>query len=302
MISSPDIPDIQIHPIPPESSGSLRFDLLPPIETPPDIALVIDRIWSDLREQNPRLHDGPILLAEYSRATGSPAALSGQPVRSCNTILPPQSQLPPTDTRATGSSPLWAATSAGFALTARPATYKSLASAAHLGMDVRVLGVQALVLARDADSDEHLLLGRRGSEVRIYQGLWENAPSGSVPPPPPDAKFIDWPHFTRALLDEGIEETGLDLSAANCSWVALLDDAEARSLDVVLKLTMHQTIDPRAVPCPADDSHRWEYAATAWTPLATLGAWAEQNAHAISPPTRALIRWLIDPADSRHSA
>jgi hypothetical protein len=250
MITYPDIPGIQIHPLLPSSGAALRFDLLPPLNPPPSVAAAIDHLWDDLRRRNPRLHDGPILLAD----TGAGMTAHG--------------------------------------LVARRATYKTLATAADVGMDVRALGVQGVVTARDAAGEEHLLLGRRGSEVRIYQGLWENAPSGTITPPPADESFIDWAHCTRTLLDEGIEETGLNLSAANMSWIALLDDPEARSLDVVLKLDMHQPIDPRATPCPADDTHRWEYAATAWTPLNQLATWATQNAHAVSPPTRAVIRWI----------
>ena len=252
MITYSDIPGILIHPSPPGSSTAPRFDLLPPLLPPSEIVAAIDLAWAELKRDNPRLHDGAILLAV--RGTGIPPVFS-----------------------------------------VRRDSFKTLATAAQVGMDVRALGVQGIVTARDAAGEEHLLLGRRGSEVRVYQRLWENAPSGTVPPPRPEETFIDWPHFTQALLDEGIEETGLNLSAVNLSRIAMLDDAEARSLDVVLKLDMHQTVDPGAVPCPADDAHAWEYAATAWTPLRSLGMWADQNAHAISPPTRALIRWITDP-------
>lgn len=276
MISFPDIPGIAIHPTPVAMNASPRFDLEPASQSPAEIQTLIDRKWSQLCQLNPRLHDGPILLAELVNITEQRIA----------------------ELRATGS-PRFAATRAGPALIARPATYKRLATASQFNSEVRALGVQGVVTARDSSGEEHILLGRRSSQVRIYQGLWENAPSGTIAPPAPGASFIDQSHFLHALLAEGIEEVGLNLSAASVSWLALLDDAEARSLDVVFKLQMQQTIDPRAIPCPADDTHRWEYAATAWTPLATLGTWAQQNAHAISPPTRALIRWLIEPAASR---
>lgn len=262
MISYPEIPTTTIHPI--SHGASPRIELLPAIDPPPPIAAAINNLWAELRRDNPRLHDGPILITDPLHTTLS---------------------------RATGS-PRFARAHTGLALIARHATYKTLATAADVGMHVRALGVQGIVTARDASGEEHLLLGRRGSEVRIYQGLWENAPSGTLPPPVPGASLIDQSHFTQALLAEGIEELGLNLSAASISWLAMLDDAEARSLDVVLKLQMQQPIDPRATPCATDDTHPWEYAATQWTPLATLGAWAAQNAHAISPPTLALIRWI----------
>ena len=268
MISFPDIPGIEIHPTPHVLRETLRLELGPPMQLDSNAQLAIDRKWSELRNINPRLHDGPILLAEFSYASGS---------------------------RATGS-PRFAATRADLAVIARPATYKLLATATHLNTHVRALGVQGIVTAHDASGEEHLLLGRRGSEVRIYQGLWENAPSGTVMPPNSSSSFLDQTHFVSAIIDEGLEETGLNLSNSSISWIAMLDDAQAHSLDVVLKLQMQETIDPRAVPCPADDTHAWEYAATAWTPLATLHAWAEQNAHAVSPPTLALTRWLTESA------
>lgn len=229
----------------------------------PEIQAAIDRKWSELRQVNPRLHDGPILLAQVHECDWS-----GK------------------------STYIWKHNK--LVLFIRPDTYKTLATAAHIGREVRALGVQGVVTARDPSGEEHLLLGRRGSEVRIYQGLWENAPSGTVTPPPTTTPFLDQTHFIRALIDEGLEETGLNLSDSNISWIAMLNDSQANALDVVLKLKMRHTIDPRAVPCPANDAHNWEYAATIWTPTSTVATWARQNAHAISPPTRAVIQWLFE--------
>jgi hypothetical protein len=247
-------PPITLHPTPASAPGLPRFTILPALDPPPPIAAAIDQLWADLKLSNPRLFDGPILITE--------------------TLA---------DMRLAGDS---------HVLTARRASYKTLATAADVGMSVRALGVQGIVTARDERGVQHLLLGRRSSEVRIYQGLWENAPSGTIPPPPPEDTAIDDAHYVRALLAEGIEEVGLDLNRAAMSFAALLDDAHAQSLDIVLKLAMDLPIDPRALPCPSQDCGRWEYADTAWIALPDLPAWSATNAHAISPPTLTLLRWI----------
>lgn len=253
MISSPDTPGITIHPIPAAAAPSLRFNLLPPLDPPPPIAAAIDLVWAELRQASPRLFDGPIVLTDTGAAVLGAAPLDNLP--------------------------------------ARRATYKTLATAAEVGMTVRALGVQALVIARDAAGVEHILFGRRSSEVRMYPGLWENAPSGSVPPPPAAEQSVALPHLARTLIAEGIEELGISLGAAAMTCIALLDDAEAASLDVVLRVDVGEPINPKARPCPATDG-RWEYADTAWIAVADLPTWVAANADAISPPTRAMLGWL----------
>jgi hypothetical protein len=163
-----------------------------------------------------------------------------------------------------------------------------------LGSDeLNSLGVQGVIIGRDAAGIPHILLARRSSDVRMYPGLWENAPSGSVPPPPLPTDRIDQSHFINALLDEGVEELGLDLSTARIRLVALQQDTAARSLDIMLRFDLADPIDPRTLPCPTSHN-RWEYADAAWLPIAEIPAWSAQHAHAISPPTLALFRWITD--------
>lgn len=256
MIRYADIPGIMIHPILPESAASLRFEIVGELKPEGHVAAAIGHMWEELRRENPRLFDGPILLAD-GLADG---------LADCHALLHDR-------------------------LIARRSTYRVLATAAHVGMQVRALGVQALVTGVDDRKVEHVLMGRRGSQTRVYQGLWENAPSGTIVPPPPGEKFIDWPHFSRALMDEGLEELGLNLSASNMGWMALVDDGIAQSLDVVLSVLMHDPIDPRRSVCASDDRHRWEYLDTAWVPRAKVMEWIEAHASAVSPATRGLVRW-----------
>jgi isopentenyldiphosphate isomerase len=151
------------------------------------------------------------------------------------------------------------------------------------------------VLGRDNTNRHHLLLARRSSEVRIYAGLWENAPSGTVSVSCLDTstpRHLDTSSLKHALAQEGLEELGLDLSTARATPIALLEDAEANSLDAVLRIELAAPINPRTLPCPTTHN-RWEYADTAWIALADLPTWLAKNARAVSPPTRELIPWFL---------
>lgn len=177
-------------------------------------------------------------------------------------------------------------------LLARPGPFRVMATAAALGRRVRALGVQAVLIGTDGAGRDHLLLGRRSSETRVYRGQWENAPSGSVEPPAPGGAAIDQAHCVRALLQEGVEELGLDLASASYRWIGMLEDAEASSTDVVLELRLLGTTSTRGLPCPSHGAGSWEYVDTAWIALDELGAWVRANERAVSPPTRALTRWM----------
>jgi hypothetical protein len=226
-----------------------RFNIVGSFEPDGPTGEAVDHAWNRLRQESPRLYDGPVLLADLGAADAN-------------------------------------------RLECRRGRYRYLATAVEVFPDLRALGVQGVVIARDAEGDECVLLGRRGSETRIYQGLWENAPSGTVEPAPGSGASIGSSDFTRALLNEGLEETGVDLGDADVRWIALLDDGEARSLDVVLRLWLRGPIDPRRTVCRASDAYAWEYADTAWAQIARLKDWVGRSGHAISPPTRALFAYL----------
>lgn len=175
-------------------------------------------------------------------------------------------------------------------LLARRGTYKTLATAELLGRgDVRALGVQGLVTARDRDGEACLLLGRRGADVRIYPGQWENAPSGTVEPT--RGSVIGMPELLHALADEGQEEVGIDLHAGRAICMAILDDAMARTVDVVVYVELDAVVTSRVIACQDQDCGIGEYAMAAWSPIADVTAWVEREPGAVSPPTRALVRW-----------
>lgn len=175
---------------------------------------------------------------------------------------------------------------------ARPGRYRTLATATMLGRTVRSLGVQGVVIGRDRAGQPHVLFGRRSDDTRIYGGRWENAPSGSLEPPRHNPPTLALPDFARALAAEGTEELGIDLADAEVHIRALLDDATAQSLDLVLHVALRGIIDPRGSACALADHRRWEYLDTAWVRIDDLRAWHRDSKPALSPPTAALMRWL----------
>ena len=76
--------------------------------------------------------------------------------------------------------PIWSVVEADAArLTVRADRYKRLAvqDDATIGwLGVRQLGVKGLVIGHDRAGTPRVLLARRGSETRIYAGMWEIAP------------------------------------------------------------------------------------------------------------------------------
>jgi 8-oxo-dGTP pyrophosphatase MutT (NUDIX family) len=177
-------------------------------------------------------------------------------------------------------------------LVVRPGPFRLMATAREVGERVRALGVQAVLIGQGGDGREHVLMGRRSAETRLYHGQWENAPSGSVEPPAAAGTPIDEAHCVRALLKEGVEELGIDLGAAAKRWLGMLEDAGASSIDVVLELRLPGVTSTRGLPCPSHDAGRWEYVDTAWVAVDELPAWVRANERAISRPTRALVRWM----------
>lgn len=214
-------------------------------------AMRIEAVWNELRRENDRLHDGPILRAI------SIDAESGE-------------------------------------VRCRRDTYRSLAVSARLGLGVRQLGVMGAITGRDRAGREHVLLGRRAAQTRIYPGLWELAPSGGVTPPPMNVPGLGLGDLAAALADEADEELGLDLSGQSIAAIAVLRDVHACSDDIVLRIELADPIDPRRGVCPAsnDAADRWEYLDVAWIALGDVHTFVDDHRGAIAPPTRALLRWL----------
>jgi len=179
-------------------------------------------------------------------------------------------------------------------LLCRRDSFRTLAVSPRLGLGVRQLGVSGIITARDHAGAQHLLLGRRGAETRIYPGLWEVAPSGGVKPPPPNIDRLSLHNLALALAEEADEELGMTLDPNAAQLLAFLRDEVACSDDAILRFELPSAIDPRRAACPlaAEAAGRWEYIDSAWIALGDLSAFARDHAAAIAPPTAALLRWL----------
>lgn len=170
--------------------------------------------------------------------------------------------------------------------------YRNAAAAGALGLPIRSLGVQGIVVDRGPDGEECVLLGLRGSSTRVYAGQWENAPAGAVEPPRGDGPTVGRGHVHAALRKEAAEELGMDMPDAPCEWLCLLEDAGAASIDAVLRVDLGDVIDAGPRPGQRGQTGDGEYTGTEWAPTARLRDWPVQSRGAISRPTLALLRWL----------
>ncbi|QOI99280.1 MAG: hypothetical protein HRU70_01755 [Phycisphaeraceae bacterium] len=157
-------------------------------------------------------------------------------------------------------------------------TYRSFVTGLAIGVPVKSLGVSGLLWTRDAGRIE-ILMGRRATGVRLYAGLWETAPRGSVRPPPTSGSADLPPDFlAHELRQESLEELGLVPWGTAPSPIALVHDDHARSLDAVLAAEIQRD------PAPAAAS--WEYSHIQWMPWESPSPITPDT---LSPPTRALF-------------
>jgi 8-oxo-dGTP pyrophosphatase MutT (NUDIX family) len=175
-------------------------------------------------------------------------------------------------------------------------SFRSLAVSSRLGLGIRQLGVTGIITARDRRGVEHIILGRRAADTRIYPGLWELAPSGGVKPPPPNVDRLSIHSLGLALAEEAEEELGMTLAPTDARLIAFLRDELASSVDAVLCFDLPEPLDPRTLqgtcPLASEAAGRWEYLDSAWIARGDLPAFARDHAAAIAPPTAALLRWL----------
>ncbi len=181
-------------------------------------------------------------------------------------------------------------------------------------LGVRLLGVKGAVLARDPLGRRHVALARRHPDTRVYPGMWEIAPGGGIHPSPvavPAPTSLPPPtvaDLLSTLREELLDELGLDWDQAidAAAPLALLDDQQACSVDVVFALTFRATIGrlrpgvphapPQVVGLDASlcQSGRcsWEVIDLAWLAQHEAQAFADRHAHALTPPTRRVLELL----------
>lgn len=169
-------------------------------------------------------------------------------------------------------------------LSARRDTYARLAVQPAVHTGVRILSVTGVLTARDAGGREHVLLGRRGEGVRVYERMWELGPSGGVHTPPDAVGELDEDALFATLADEVEEEVGLRPPRARA--VAVCRDHVAMSDDIVF------ACDLGALEEAGAHAANWEYGEVLWMPTDALAGWEAAHEAAIIAPTRALFRAL----------
>ena len=163
-----------------------------------------------------------------------------------------------------------------------------------LDLGVRLLGVKAVILARDAAGHEHVLLARRGTETRIYGGMWEVAPAGGIDPPPVGVASLSTSEVIATVRHEARDELGLALDVADARLLAIARDDTAHCYDFFCALTWPEIIDPRrGLICAASaEANDWEYLDTVWLPRREADQFDRDHAAAIVGPARAVLRWM----------
>lgn len=166
--------------------------------------------------------------------------------------------------------------------------FKRLCAQPTVPTSVRLLSVTGVVTARDASGREHVLLGRRGAEVRSYPGMWELGPAGGIPPPHASVMEIGEKEIRAQLLEEAAEEIGISIAPGRIELI--VRDHDAHSDDVVVRCSAGSVEHAEAMS--RGGTHAWEYAETRWVPIDLIPAFDAQHEKEIIGASRAVFRGL----------
>ncbi|MEZ6241924.1 MAG: NUDIX domain-containing protein [Phycisphaerales bacterium] len=177
-------------------------------------------------------------------------------------------------------------------LRARRDEYRRLAVQPQAPTRVRILSVTGMIVARDDEGRECLLLAQRSHQTRIYGGLWELAPSGGIDAPDDRTSSLTIDDVRRQLDAELREELGLGLDLSRARPVALSVDGPGDAVDIILRLDTGTTIERLGL----DDARaNWEYTGVRWVALDDAREFARNHSRELIPPTRDVLAWLADP-------
>lgn len=176
----------------------------------------------------------------------------------------------------------------GREILCRRGRYKHLTVEPEIETGTDQLSVTAVVVGRDRQGHDTVLLGRRGRETRIYGGMWELGPSGGVDPPPPLRASLGEADLVEAMVREIAEELGGRVAVQPRRTCAVTHDSLARSYDLVMLCVC----DEPTQHLPADDMLDWEYESVRWVRTQDLRKFDQANHRAIIGPTRALFRFF----------
>jgi len=170
---------------------------------------------------------------------------------------------------------------------ARRDRYLSLAVRPEVETGVTQLSVTGILTARDAAGREHVLLAKRSTETRIYDRMWELAPSGGLDPISASIARMNGEDAWRQLLVEVEEELELSIAPDPGGVVALTHDAVANSCDVCLRVELARPLEDVMA---TTGRLGWEYETTRWIPVEHVRAFDATEGERVIPPTRALFR------------
>jgi hypothetical protein len=143
------------------------------------------------------------------------------------------------------------------------------------------------VIEVSVDGVDHVLLARRGLATRSYPGMWEFAPAGGLHVPASPA-VLGLDDVMATLRAELVEEVGVEAPLGGAQAVALVADAEARSLDVIVRAR----IAGEAPPLRIGGAHAWECAEALWVAISELPAVFDGCQGGVITPTVEVARWL----------
>jgi len=145
-----------------------------------------------------------------------------------------------------------------------------------------ILSVTGVVLC-----EGRVLLGRRGGATRSYPGLWELGPSGGLAPPG-SPRTLGMADVLACLRAELAEEVGLTAMPSEPRTVAVVADAKARSVDLVVRVELPGPPPPLRAPA----AHAWEYERACWMAVGEAAALMSERPAEVIAPTLAIARWL----------
>lgn len=172
---------------------------------------------------------------------------------------------------------------------ARRDSFQRLAVQPKVPTGVRLFAVTAALTAHDSTGREYILLGRRGTNTRVFGGMWEIGPSGGVGLPPANIQQLSYQDIAASLREEISEEIGLELPALmQGTPIAYLRDHIAFSDDLLIRYSLGLLDDVSHLARPRN----WEYSEVLWLPTDTVSAFDTPETIAATRAAFRMLRWL----------
>lgn len=132
-----------------------------------------------------------------------------------------------------------------------------------------------------------VLVARRGRATRSYPGMWEFAPAGGLHAPDRQGT-LGLDRVLQTLRAELAEEVGVTSSLERARAVALVADAAARSLDIIVRAH----ISGNAPELRIAGEHAWECWEARWVFVDEVGRFLRSAEGGVIEPTLGIACWL----------